>query len=62
MSNEIILFQILYKLLKYLLFSLTKVRLINLSNVGHVLSMAQNSQPLAHDMFVVKMFGLKKFV
>jgi hypothetical protein len=43
MSNEIILFQILYRHLKYLLFSLMKVKIINSSNVGHVLSMAQNS-------------------
>jgi hypothetical protein len=44
MSNEIILFQILYKPLKYLLFSFMKVRIVKLSNVGHVLSMAENSQ------------------
>jgi hypothetical protein len=34
MSNEIILFQILYKLLKYLLFSFMKVRIIKFIQCG----------------------------
>ncbi len=34
MSNEIILFQILHRLLKYLLFSLMKVRIINFIQCG----------------------------
>jgi hypothetical protein len=46
MSNEIIMFQLLYRHLEYLFFSLMKVKIINLSNVGHVLSMAQNSHKL----------------
>jgi hypothetical protein len=45
MSSEIILFQILYKFLKYLLFSLMKVRIIKFIQCGPCfIQMAENSQ------------------
>jgi hypothetical protein len=43
-SNEIILFQILYKPIKHLFFSLMKVRIIKIIQYGPCLSMAQNSE------------------
>ncbi len=44
MSNEIILFQILYRHVEYILFSFMKVRMLKFIQCGDVLSMAQNSQ------------------
>jgi hypothetical protein len=53
--NEIILFQILYK---PLLFSLMKVKIVKLSNMGHVLSMIQNSKKIDILSFFTLQWGI----